>query len=120
MSAPTQRHRHQIALQAAANLLTHPVPDVFSVQVTYNHVIRIMPASVDSLDAVRIAFHQWAAQLDDPQWSVAPHGADQRKLVVIGTWLGQHVEVWKLISVDGPDLAELSTRPELDTKAGVA
>ncbi|MFB4273080.1 hypothetical protein [Nonomuraea sp. GTA35] len=118
MTAPTRRHRQQIALAAAANLFTYPVPDTFSMRVTNEFVIEILPAGLGSLDLIRINLHQWAAQLDDAQWTLKPHSEEQRMLAVEGTWLGQKVKVWKLIPLDGPDLAELSARPELNTVAG--
>jgi hypothetical protein len=118
MTAPTSRHRHQIALAAAANLFTRPVPDAFTVRITYDHVIDIMPRGLHSLDSIRIALHQWAALLENAQWSVKPHTGEHRMLAVEGTWLGQKVKVWKLIPIDGPGLAELSTPPHVDTVAG--
>ncbi|MGP3917629.1 hypothetical protein [Nonomuraea sp. 10N515B] len=118
MTAPTMRHRQQIAAAALANLLTHPVPDSFSWHINREGVIEAMPAVGPSLDVTRVILHQWAALLDDAQWSVKPHSETRRRLIVEGTWIGQKVRIWELIPIDGPDLAELSARPELDTVAG--
>ncbi|GAA4924292.1 hypothetical protein HD597_011263 [Nonomuraea thailandensis] len=87
-------------------------------RVTNEFVIEILPAGPGSLDLICINLHQWAAQLDDARWTVKAHNGEQRMLAVEGTWLGQKVKVWRLIPLDGPDLAELSARPDLDTVAG--
>ncbi|WP_157251068.1 hypothetical protein [Nonomuraea typhae] len=113
-AATDQRHRQQLAVAALAHLLTLPAPDCLTWDIRGDGTIHgQLPAG--SPDATRVRLAQWAAILEEPQWSyrvytVAP---DHAHLSVAGTFLGRHVEIWDGIdAVPEDQVAELTTPPQ--------
>jgi hypothetical protein len=122
VSAPTRRHRQQLAVATLANLLTLPAPEMSRWVVDYDATIDGL-AQGTSLDRTRIDFHAWAAVLDDAVWGLKdlrdPEETD-RYLSLTGAYQGVRVHLWNLLPVpDGVTVEELSAPPQVDAPAAV-
>jgi hypothetical protein len=114
-TSPAHERQHRAATALAA-LLTLPAPvcgwrldSVYS-----DDPISGILARVDTLDEARVQFHQWAAVLDSPTWSIREHPGGSHRLLLHGTFAGVKVEIWDLCEVpDGFTVDDLSAPPEL-------
>lgn len=119
--APTRRHAQKRAFAIGAQLLTHPVPDVYGWTVTDGSWITGSLALADgSLDVARQQLHQWAALLAAPRWTYTRllSRPDEAALDVAGDFDGLMVTVWATVPyVEGVTVAELATLPAVDAPA---
>ncbi|WP_431897828.1 hypothetical protein [Nonomuraea sp. bgisy101] len=114
----TRRHTQQRAFALAANLLTLPMPEVFTWDIRGgDNPLSGLLYRCPTLDETRLALHVWAVVFDAPVWTVRPHPVGRTFVSVTGIYRGLQVEIWNILDIAEIDVDELSTPPAVDLPA---